>query len=126
MRRNCARHSTREAQDLSFSPCNAAARAGTAQTQINPLKPKDVKQAATKASPQGPKRETLPKQTSGHCGALTHTRPSVQLKHALRQELVLNHKVLRGVLYPEAHNNGLQKKKNGLASSETATTPGPQ
>ena len=22
-----------------------------------------------------------------------------------------NHKVLRGVLYPEAHNNGLKKKK---------------
>jgi hypothetical protein len=88
----------------------------------------------TKASPQGPKREMLPKQTSGHCGTHTHAPVSsakarittrwpqmpwgesaivtTHVRVLLHSRLVLNHKVLCGVLYPEAHNNGLQKKKN--------------
>jgi len=43
-----------------FSPCNAAARARTTQTQINPLKPKDIKQVAHKSEPARTAAETAP------------------------------------------------------------------
>ena len=67
------------------SPCNAAARAGPAQSLSNPLKPKDVKQAARTSVPADQARENAPTHDKRALRRTSYPRPSTQLKYALRQ-----------------------------------------
>jgi len=84
IRRNVTQDTSKDNDSNPASPCNAAARASPAQTHINPLKPKDVKQAARESAPARPDAGRAHRQNAAGHAAHSHPRPSIQPKHALR------------------------------------------